>query len=88
MPSGPRLIGCVRYIEVKARAGSGAIALTPNEWLMAQRLGGEYWLYVVEQAATAPQLHRIQDPAAKLQPDEVIEVVRYVIRDWKAAAAR
>ena len=78
----------VRYIEVKARAHTGAIALTPNEWLMAQRLAGEYWLYVVEHAATAPELHTIQDPAAKLRPDEVVEVVRYVIRDWKEAAAR
>lgn len=28
--------GSVRYIEVKARARTGPIALTPNEWLMAQ----------------------------------------------------
>jgi superfamily II DNA or RNA helicase len=80
--------GAVRYIEVKARARTGAIALTPNEWLMAQRLGGEYWLYVVEQAATAPELYVVQDPAAKLHPDKVVEVVRYVVRDWKEAAAR
>jgi hypothetical protein len=40
--------GNCRYIEVKARAKSGAIALTPNEWLMANRLGDEYWLYVIE----------------------------------------
>jgi hypothetical protein len=78
----------VRYIEVKARADTGAIALTPNEWLMAQRLGAEYWLYVVEHAATAAELFIVQDPAAKLQPDEVVEVVRYVVRDWKEAAAR
>lgn len=80
--------GAVRYIEVKARARTGAIALTPNEWLMAQRLGREYRLYVVEHAATAAELYVVQDPAAQLQPDEVIEVVRYVIRDWKEAAAR
>lgn len=55
---------------------------------MAQRLGGEYWLYIVEHAATAAELSVMQDPAAKLHPDEVIEVVRYVIRDWKEAAAR
>jgi len=28
--------GSYRYIEVKARAREGKIALTPNEWLMAQ----------------------------------------------------
>ncbi|HZU06981.1 MAG TPA: DUF3883 domain-containing protein [Chloroflexota bacterium] len=78
--------GTVRYIEVKARARTGALVLTPNEWLMAQRLGDEYWLYVVEQAATAAELYVVQNPAARLQPDEVIEVVRYVVRDWKEAA--
>lgn len=45
--------GAVRYIEVKARAATGPVALTPNEWVMAQRLGEDYWLYIVEHAATA-----------------------------------
>jgi hypothetical protein len=53
---------------------------------MAQWLGADYWLYVVDQAATTPQLYTIQDPAARLAPEEVVKVVRYVIRDWKAAA--
>lgn len=79
--------GTVRYIEVKAHAATGAIVLTPNEWLMAQRLGKEYWLYVVEQAATNPQLYTIQDPAAKFEPEEVVETVRYVVKDWKEAAS-
>ncbi len=76
----------VRYIEVKARSASGVVALTPNEWLMAHRLGTEYWLYVVENAATDPQLHRIQNPAAKLKPNEIVDIVRYVVSDWKRAA--
>jgi len=76
-------LGEVRYIEVKARATTGAIVLTPNEWLMAQRLGNEYWLYIVENAATQPQLCLIQNPAAKLQPEEVVEVVRYMVKNWK-----
>jgi hypothetical protein len=75
--------GEVRYIEVKARATTGAIVLTPNEWLMAQRLGAEYWLYVVENAASAPVLHTLQNPAATLRPDEEVAIVRYVIKDWK-----
>jgi len=78
--------GEVRYIEVKARATTGAIVLTPNEWLMAQRLGNEYWLYVVENAATQPRLRIIQNPAAKLQPEEVVEIVRYVIKNWQEAS--
>ncbi|MBC7325496.1 MAG: DUF3883 domain-containing protein, partial [Moorella sp. (in: Bacteria)] len=80
--------GNYRYIEVKARARTGAVALTPNEWVMANRLGEEYWLYVVEQAAGNPQLYLIQNPAACLQPDEQVEIVRYVVRDWRQAARR
>lgn len=79
--------GSVRYIEVKARARTGAIALTPNEWLMAKRLANDYWLYVVENAASEPVLYRIQDPAAKLQPEEVVEIVRYIVKDWKKSAS-
>lgn len=71
--------GGVRYIEVKARAREGAVELTPNEWLKAQRFRNEYYLYVVYHAATRPQLRIIQDPAAALQPAERIEVVRYVV---------
>jgi len=73
----------VRYIEVKAYTTTGAIPLTPNEWLMAQRLGDDYWVYVVENAKTEPRLHTLQNPAAKFQPEQVVEIVRYVIKDWK-----
>jgi superfamily II DNA or RNA helicase len=78
--------GEVRYIEVKARATTGAIVLTPNEWLMAQRFGEEYWLYIVENAAAQPRLRIIQNPAAKLQPEEVVEIVRYVVKNWQEAS--
>jgi superfamily II DNA or RNA helicase len=78
--------GSLRYIEVKARATTGAVALTPNEWLMAQRLGNDYWLYVVEHAATNPTLFTLQNPAAKLKPEEVVEIVRFVVKDWKTQA--
>jgi len=81
--------GSVRYIEVKARAHTGDIVLTPNEWIMAQRLGEEYWLYVVADAATHPKLRLIQNPAAHLRPTPIQEVVRYLVPDamWKQAAA-
>ena len=75
--------GDVRYIEVKARATTGPIILTPNEWLMAHRLGDEYWLYIVENATQNPTLHRIRNPASVLQAEEKVEVVRYLVRDWK-----
>ena len=74
----------VRYIEVKARSRTGAITLTANEWFMAKRLQDEYWLYIVENAASdTPELHTIQNPASRFRPEEVMGVVRYVIKDWR-----
>jgi hypothetical protein len=78
--------GNYRYIEVKARAKYGAVALTPNEWLMAQRLKEEYWLYVVANAAASSELYIIQNPSAKLEPDKMVDVVRYIVKDWKRQA--
>jgi len=66
--------GFKRYIEVKARAGVGSVVLTQNEWFKARRFGDDYYLYVVLNAATDPQLYIIQNPAARLQPEEWVEV--------------
>jgi superfamily II DNA or RNA helicase len=52
-----------RFIEVKGRAGVGEIALTANEYKTAQSLGDEYWLYVVFNCASEPQVVPIQNPA-------------------------
>jgi len=70
--------GQKRYIEVKARAKVGPVALTQNEWFKASRFGSEFYLYVVLNAATQPELYIIQDPAANLQPQERVEV-RYLV---------
>lgn len=77
-----------RYIEVKGRAGRGGVALTPNEWIKSQRFGKDYWLYVVVNCKSNPQLHLIQDPASKLSPKEEVSVVRYMVGlgNWKQAA--
>ncbi|MGH7139089.1 MAG: DUF3883 domain-containing protein [Pirellulales bacterium] len=55
------------------------VALTPNEWIKAQRFGNDYWLYIVTDCRGAPQLHLIQDPASKLSPKEEMSVVRYMV---------
>ncbi len=68
----------VRYIEVKARSGTGEVALTQNEWFKAQRFGDDYYLYAVMNAATEPKLYIIQNPAINLEPEQV-EVVRYIV---------
>ncbi|MCI0529057.1 MAG: DUF3883 domain-containing protein, partial [Nitrospira sp.] len=68
-----------RYIEVKARAGVGAVALTQNEWFKAKRFKEDYFLYVVMNAATKPELMIVQNPAENLQPEEKVELVRYIV---------
>lgn len=78
-----------RYIEVKGRAGVGGVALTPNEWIKAQRFGTAYWLYIVVNCGSKPELFMVQDPASKLNPKEEVSVVRYMVgqQDWKRAAS-
>jgi SNF2 family DNA or RNA helicase len=71
--------GNIRYIEVKARAKVGNIALTQNEWFKAQRFGDDYYLYVIFNATTSPQLFIIQNPAKNLNPEAKIEMVRYFV---------
>jgi len=78
--------GNYRYIEVKARAREGAIALTPNEWLMAQRLQNEYWLYIVLVTVVSPQIYAIQNPSEKVEPDKEINIVKYIVKEWKNRA--
>jgi hypothetical protein len=80
----------LRRIEVKGRAGMGAVRLSPNEWTQAQQLGETFWLYIVVNCASDPQLWVMQDPAAKLQPDEEVTVTSYLVRkrSWQGIAER
>ncbi len=73
--------GSSRYIEVKARAQAGAVALTQNEWFKAQRLSNDYYLYVVwnARAGSSPKLLIVQNPAVNLAVDQKVEIVRYVV---------
>jgi hypothetical protein len=78
-----------RYIEVKGRADEGDVVLTENEWTMARRMSTDCWLYVVTSARdlAGAEVHAIQDPASKLQPEPQQETVRYRVKmdDWKRA---
>jgi hypothetical protein len=80
--------GQVRYIEVKGRAGLGAVELSANEWLKAEQLGEEFGLYVVADALTAPALYLVQDPAHRLPGEEVVPQVRYRVTEqgWHRVA--
>ncbi|MEP0548091.1 MAG: helicase-related protein [Rhodothermales bacterium] len=77
----------VRYIEVKARARTGAIRITRNEWMKARKYGEHYWLYVVTAAASdAPTLTRIADPASRFVEGEDIFATGFEIpeKKWRA----
>jgi superfamily II DNA or RNA helicase len=77
-----------RYIEVKGRAGVGAVELSENEWLKAEQLGADYWLYIVVDALQAPDLYVVQDPAHRLPREELIQRVRYRVKHsgWRQVA--
>ena len=77
------------YIEVKARARSGAIRLSANEWKKARHFGDKFWLYIVTQAAAdAPQLQRVQNPSEHFRMDEDIFATGFIIHEktWRERA--
>ena len=72
--------GELRLIEIKGLAAvTGTILLTPNERRVAQDRRDCYWLYVVTNCATAPELQDpIKDPI-RFQWHEVTKVARYYL---------
>ena len=70
--------GHLRLIEVKGLTGTtGTILLTPNERRVAEDRRDCYWLYVVTNCATKPQLQEpIKDPA-RFDWHEVTRVAHY-----------
>jgi superfamily II DNA or RNA helicase len=68
----------IRYIEVKTRKDEGPVALTLNEKNYAERFKEQYWLYVVYNAVSNPELLIINNPAEKLKMQEKREV-RFII---------
>ncbi len=66
----------VRFIEVKGRSRVDEVALTTNEYKTAERLKQDYWLYVVFNCATEPEVHLVQDPA-RLGWKPVVKVEHY-----------
>jgi hypothetical protein len=66
-PHGPLGPAHERAIEVKGRAGTGAVEVSENEWAKACNLRERYWLYVVFDCATPrPRLVKVQDPFGQL----------------------
>jgi superfamily II DNA or RNA helicase len=78
-PEDPLTAIDVKFIEVKGRAYIGEVALSSNEYKTAQRLKKDYYLYVVYNCATNPELHMIKDPAL-LGWVPVIQVEHYQLK--------
>ena len=78
--------GGVRFIEVKGRAGRGEVSLSRHEFITAGRLIEDYWLYVVYDCGTKPDLLLIQDPA-RLDPEVVMAVEHYLLTREKVEEA-
>lgn len=53
----------VRFIEVKGRSEIGEVALSTNEYRTAERLKSDYWLYVVYDCSSKPEVYPVQNPA-------------------------
>jgi superfamily II DNA or RNA helicase len=77
-PEDPQTAIEVRFVEVKGRATIGEIALTANEYKTADRLKKDYWLYVVFNCESNPEIHVVQDPA-KLGWKPVTRVEHYQV---------
>ena len=76
----------VRFIEVKGRAAVGDVALTANEFKTAERLKKDFWLYVVYNCATSPQVHAIQDPS-RMGWKPIVKVEHYCVNSAAVMAA-
>ena len=72
--------GELRLIEIKGLAGAtGSILLTPNERRVAEDRPDCYWLYVVKNCATEPELQEpIRDPA-RFPWHKVTKVAHYYL---------
>jgi len=77
-PEDPKTAVEVRFIEVKGRAAIGEVALTANEYKTADRLKKDYWLYVVFNCVSLPEIYPIQDPA-RLGWEPIMRIEHYFL---------
>jgi superfamily II DNA or RNA helicase len=86
-PDDPQTALEVRFIEVKGRSGVGEVSLSANEYRTAERLKEDYWLYVVYDCASSPQVNPVYNPT-RLGWQSVRIVEQYMITAQEILAAR
>ena len=69
----------LRFIEVKGKTTEHDVIITPNEWSVAERLREDYWLYVISQPLSEPELLAIQDPWDKLKAETETKIMRHFL---------
>jgi superfamily II DNA or RNA helicase len=75
-PEDPQTAIEVRFIEVKGRVAIGEVALTTNEYRTAQRLRKDFWLYVVFNCGTTPEVNIVQYPST-LNWEPLVKIEHY-----------
>ncbi len=85
-PDNPHTVIDIRFIEVKGRADIGEIALTMNEYKTAERLGQDYWLYVVYHCSAIPEINIIRNPA-RMNWEPLMKIEHYHIGKDQILAA-
>ena len=86
-PEDPETAIAVRFIEVKGRSAISELALTANEYKTAERLKQDYWLYVVFNCASTPDVRVIQDPV-RLGWEPLLKIEHYHVSAQKILAAQ
>lgn len=81
-PEDPKTATEIRFIEVKGRSTIGEVALTTNEYKTAERLKNDYWLYVVFNCASKPEIHLIRDPV-RLGWEPLVKIEHYHVSSKK-----
>jgi hypothetical protein len=77
-----------RFIEVKSFKETGPLELTSHEWIVSERLGPKYWLYVVENVHDKEKrkITEICDPFVvfeKIAEQVSLLQFRILIENWK-----
>lgn len=80
-----------RFIEVKSFKDTGSLEITGHEWIVSEKLGDNYWLYIVEHALDpkSRSLYRIRNPCktfAHVATRKSILQFKIVVVGWKEVA--